>query len=359
MTSKRKLLLNAEPFGFGPTAAIATFFPYLREKFDHIGFAGEKHSLDLQKDLAYDALFDLTNASEEDLKTIFAEYDVVCTALDFTFAAKAKAAGLDVIIYDPLTWYWKSVPEIVSQSDVYLAQDFFGVKERIAQDRETFSKTVHVVAPIIEEIPRHTSRQYVLVNLGGLQNPFWNVEDVETYARTWIEAIKSAIPGNEQLVIATSRAVAEKLNDPQVRNFNRSEMQSVMEQTKYAFMTPGLGNIYDAATNDLPTIWLPPVNDSQGQQLRLLQQNKMIDAVIDWADLGFPIDYKKDQKTVLKQIRDAIFVLKDDESLVLYVDAARKLVESRQTSATHKILETFGTGGARKIAEAIFEFCST
>jgi len=29
--SKQRLLLNAEPFGFGPAAAIASFFPYLKK----------------------------------------------------------------------------------------------------------------------------------------------------------------------------------------------------------------------------------------------------------------------------------------------------------------------------------------
>lgn len=30
-------------------------------------------------------------------------------------------------------------------------------------------------------------------------------------------------------------------------------------------MTPGLGNIYDAATFAKHVVWLPPANDSQGQ----------------------------------------------------------------------------------------------
>ena len=38
--NKKRLLLNAEPFGFGPTAAIADCFPHLREHFGKVGYGG-------------------------------------------------------------------------------------------------------------------------------------------------------------------------------------------------------------------------------------------------------------------------------------------------------------------------------
>lgn len=39
--NETRLLLNAEPFGFGPTAAIASFFPLLRPHFENIGYIGK------------------------------------------------------------------------------------------------------------------------------------------------------------------------------------------------------------------------------------------------------------------------------------------------------------------------------
>jgi len=100
-----RLLLNAEPFGFGPTAAIATFFPTLRDAFDVVSFAGKGHTLDLQWKLPYDQVHDISVSSDEEIKNIVKQYDVVFTALDFEFAKISKAQGVKTIIYDPLTWY--------------------------------------------------------------------------------------------------------------------------------------------------------------------------------------------------------------------------------------------------------------
>ena len=127
--SKARLLLNAEPFGFGPTAAIAECFLHLRPLFQTIGYLGKGHTLDLQKPLPYDRIHDLER--EENPEAVFADYDIFFTALDFEMAGKALAHGLTVIIYDPLTWYWKTIPAVVRDVDLYIAQNFFGVEERL------------------------------------------------------------------------------------------------------------------------------------------------------------------------------------------------------------------------------------
>jgi hypothetical protein len=62
--TKQRLLLNAEAFGFGPTAAIADCFPFLKERFSTIGFIGSGHTLDLQRPLAYDAIHDVSRSKE-------------------------------------------------------------------------------------------------------------------------------------------------------------------------------------------------------------------------------------------------------------------------------------------------------
>lgn len=351
--SKLKLLLNAEPFGFGPTAAIATFFPYLRDKFDYVGYIGKNHTLDLQKDLPYDAMHDVSQASESEIKETLGKYHIFVTALDFEMAAVAKAAGLKVIIYDPLTWYWKIVPDVVSQSDLYIAQDFFGVQERLQKEPALFPENIQIVPPIVSQRRPRTSKRHTLINLGGLQNPLWSVDDVFHYAKTFIEAIKGCVSESEELIIATSNAIAVKLNDDKVRSYTRSEMYDILENTKYAFMTSGLGNIYDAAKFDIPTIWLPPANDSQGQQLDLLKKHGMSDGQIDWADLGKPIDYFAEQTIVLKNIKDAIYSVSGP---VTNIGELCRDVNGKDGSVTTALLDQFGTGGAEKVGDVIYEF---
>ena len=356
-TSERKLLLNAEPFGFGPSAAVASFFPFLRNAFQCIGYLGKNHTLDLQKDLPYDALHDISDMTDEQADEIIAEYDVFFTVLDCEMAERALALGLKVIMYDPLTWYWHEVPACIKRVNLYLTQDFFGVRERLANEPTLFPPDVHVVPSIVRAVEEKEEPQYVLINLGGLQNPLWSVEDTEQYARVVIQALQGSISANE-LIIATSSAVAMRLDDPRVRSYSREKMGEIMKASKYAFMTPGLGNIYDAAAFDLPTVWLPPANDSQGQQLHILGKHDMADAWVDWEDMGHPINYWDDQPRVLDTIRDAIHSAEFGELFGGVVEKAHATVMDKETSQTSALLSEFGTGGAEEVAKRVIEFCS-
>ena len=357
--SKLKLLLNAEPFGFGPTAAIATFFPYIRENFEHLGYLGKNHTLDLQKNLPYDSIHDVSGLSDEEIKKILTQYDVFCTALDFETASLAKAAGLKVVIYDPLTWYWKSIPQIVSMSDLYLTQDFFGVGERLQHEPKFFPKDVRIIAPIVSAKRPRISKRYTLINLGGLQNPFWSADEVVHYSRIFIKAIKECISPSEHIIIATSNAVALKLADEDVKNYSRSEIHEILQNTKYAFMTPGLGNIYDVAKFDIPPVWLPPANDSQGQQLDLLKSHSLSDGEIDWSDIGMSIDYRQEQPVVLQHIKDAIYSVTDTAVLKNKIRAFCNDMNLKDSSLTTKLIDEFGTGGAEAVGKLLYEYCQS
>ncbi len=389
--NKKRLLLNAEPFGFGPTAAIADCFPFLREHFAKVGYVGVGFTLDLQRPLPYDSLHDVTGVSQELLDAvladIFSQYDVFLTALDFGMAEKAKAAGLTVIIYDPLTWYWKAIPPVVKDADLYIAQDFFGVRERLEQEAHLFNaERVRVVPPIIGGVAHASGvRDTVLLNLGGLNNPFWSAEGTLAYARLIVEAFAS-VSGNVEVIITANKCIAanaliaQELAEFGVKNLSRAEMQEVLKGAKFALMTPGLGNVYDAARFDIPTIWLPPANDSQGQQLFMLLEAGMVDGHVDWHHLlpGKAIDYSAEQTGVLKKISEAVArtcgsktakkVLERHlaESIESVLRAIDYRLETRRSSAkrppvlslTSQLVDKFGAGGASEVARLTAELVS-
>lgn len=276
-----KILLNAEPFGFGPAAAIATFFPHLRDSFKHIGYLGTRHTLDLQKPLHYDALYDSADYNQSEMESIIKEYDVFITALDFEMASLANSLGLRVIIYDPLTWFWKDLHPAITISDLYIAQNFIGVKERIEREAESFPVNTVIVPPIVTVPSLSENRELLLVNMGGLQNPNWEMDDVERYARSNLQAIEKILGSLDGVVIATSSAIAARLTEYRVQSYSRKEMEQLLSRTKLAFMTPGLGNIYDAASYAIPTVWLPATNESQQEQFDLMMQKGMVDAALN------------------------------------------------------------------------------
>lgn len=359
-----RLLLNAEPFGFGPAAAIAGFFPHLRDRFQTIGYMGKKHTLDLQRGLSYDAVHDITDVPEnkrtEVYATIFSQYDILFTAMDSEVAEFARAAGLKVFYYDALAWYWSEIPESVLKSDLYLAQNFFGVEERL---KDAFARHAHAhaVAPIAPEPQQNQKKEHVLINLGGLQNPYWPIAGVIEYARAVIDCILTAIPPSESIVITCSQAVSSALSDKGVMTCPREDMEDILERSKVAFMTPGLGNIYDVGAYDIPTVWLPPANDSQAQQLVLIESYGMSDATLYWSDIypGANINYSDPQSTVLSQIAaTATSLSRDPEARNRLSELARKhyeAVSGKTGSNTSKIIENFGNGGECEVARLVVE----
>lgn len=364
--TKKRLLLNAEAFGFGPTAAIADCFPFFREYFSTIGFIGSGHTLDLQRPLAYDAIHDVSHLSEgagdanadKALNEIFAQYDVFVTALDFAMAEKALRHGLTVCIYDPLTWYWKTIPPVVNEVDLYIAQNFFGVEERL-HSAEFAAATWQTVAPIVgNQSDRVTDKDLVLVNLGGLSNPLWTGNEALSYARQVLEAALPTLAG-QKVVVAANSAISAALAHLGAKNLSREQMQVVLQQAKYALMTPGLGNIYDAARFNTPTIWLPPANDSQGQQLALLNKSRLVDGLVDWHQI-LPIsaiDYNAEQGDVLKSVASAVEQAQSSKRAKTQLAKLlrRQIKALPQNSRLTALVERFGSGGAQQVAELVYQ----
>ncbi|GAB3209678.1 hypothetical protein ACQEU5_21505 [Marinactinospora thermotolerans] len=165
-----RLLLNAEPFGFGPAAATAILAGELSPFCAGLGYFGGGHTLDLQHSPPYDTIHATTGLPDGQrlslLRRLAPHYDLFVTAMDFEMAALARRAGLDVAVYDALAWYWPAVPPVAFEAVLYLAQDFFGVRERIAAEPGLEGRAV-VVPPLIPPRRARTAGDHVLVNLGA------------------------------------------------------------------------------------------------------------------------------------------------------------------------------------------------
>lgn len=351
-SSKKKVLMNAEAFGFGPTAAIASFFPQLRGAVETLAYIGEGHSLDLQRPLPYDALYNCTTWRPAIIKAIMERYDVFITACDFGMADLAKQAGLEVIIYDPLTWFWRDMPEAAKSCDLYLAQNFLGVRKALQGYLPHMQGAASIVPPILQG-PQHVLRQgdEVLINFGGLLNPFWDKADAIHYASHIYNSIMAALPKGVKPIVCASSAIARALPHMNAKSYPRAEMLRLMAKSKLAFMTSGLGNIYDAAQFNLPTVWLPPTNDSQGQQLQMIVAENMVDHHLDWGN----INYYALQAAVMAELVNHVRGL-DAQKLNAQMAKAYKHVAALKYSQTAKLTERFGVGGAAAVANHVLAY---
>lgn len=357
-----KVLMNAEPFGFGPSAAIAEMVPHLRNRVSTLSFIGSGHTLDLQSKLPYDHVFELVGKAE--FEAIAREYDVFITASDFEKAAWAKELGLILIIYDPLTWYWPKLPAVISSADLYIAQNFFGVEERIAAEKDLLPKTIVVPAIVLNTHKCCEQSDLLLTNLGGLNNPYMSQEEILQYAEVLFKVVHASLePKFEKAAYVTSKSIAQNMQHIcPVQTLLPCEVQKTLSAAKLALMTSGLGNLFEASLMQKKVVWMPPANDSQGQQIELLEKHGMIDARVDWSDIfeGEKIDYFAEQQQVLKQISHLMRHLAQEQDAQerfrrALLTACTK-VQSVERPALSNLAITFKANGAKLTADAIVQF---
>lgn len=298
-----KVILNAESFGFGPSASIASIFDEISKSpiVQKISYIGSGHSLDLQKKLDYSKIYDV---SERDFfQSIVKEYDLFITAMDVEKADWISQTKTKIVFYDALLWYWKSIPPFLKRAELYLAQDFYNVKR--TKEKMGWSN-MHIVSPSFSIYKdNNLIKDTVLINFGGLQNPFWNIDVTVQYIDKMLVAILPLLH-NKKVVIVGSQAHVNKLPQYNMANLPLHEVQNIIQKSELIFATPGLGNIYEIAQSKSNCILLPPANDSQGQQVNILSNEEMISVFVDWNMMGFNIDYFLKQEEVLSKIKKAI-----------------------------------------------------
>ncbi|MCE5293328.1 MAG: MFS transporter [Chlamydiales bacterium] len=315
-----KILCWAEPFGFGPTAALSYFAPYLPGPRD---FAGTSFTSDLQNTNTFRRILHcdsvLSDEGAAQFRELCSRYPMTFISCDFKAAEISVAAGCKTILYDPICWFWRGkLPDICHQVDAYICQDFFGVKERLEKEQ---IKNAYLVPPLFPKEPISLkccneigAREGVLVNLGGLQNPFMDVEECRKYASLILDTVAPST--DSSYVGYSSRAVVEGIKGHPVYTGTPEELRKKLASSTIAFMTPGLGNIYDASILGNVVCFLPPTNDSQGQQLNHLRKANLAPFSIDWHEIieGMePIDYTApSQAAISKQISSCLCHLLED-----------------------------------------------
>jgi hypothetical protein len=324
----------------------------------YLAFAGAGHTCDLHVALPYDAVHRLPEVGTgEAFGRLCAEHDAALVSCDVPAGEAARAAGIPFGFYDPIPWFWPEWPSVFESADVYLCQDFFGVRERVADAGRPNVVVVPPMLPgLVQTATERSSR--VLVNLGGIRNPLHPQEASVSYARLVMAIVPAAAQLSSEVHVATSQLIAGHLQQEVLaaRTIPTRELQHLLGTCELAAMTPGLGNIYEAAALAKRVFWLPPANASQGQQLVILQQRGLAPFAADWHDIlpaRAPIDYWRPEPMVLQDVAIAI---EDAWKAPAAAERLRaRFFQAHRAPATpnplHALLDCFGAGGDRHVAE--------
>ncbi|MBT4963131.1 MAG: hypothetical protein HON32_03030 [Francisellaceae bacterium] len=341
-----KVLLVAEPYGYGPAASLAQLMSKLRTSVSYIGYAGTGHTLDMHQKLPYNEIHTISS-EHVDFNHIVKNYDVLITTTDFTAVEKAKKNNLKIIVYDPLFWYWDEIPNAIKLSDLYIVQDFISVKERVEKHPSYNIRTIPPVVQTGYKISKNRNN-CVHVSVGGLFNPLVSKDDLANYASQIGQTLlKQEFPyyllGNKSLKKMTG------LNYSQV---SPEKSQELLASSKLAVMTPGLGHILESHQNKTPVIWLPPTNPSQARQLHLMVEHGYTNTYIDWhhfMDIK-KIDYNLPEHEVMKVLAK---VIKKFGSNNRYQDEFHAVLleklHSSENTLSKNLISEYGNNGLEQL----------
>lgn len=336
-----KIAVTAEAFGFGPSASAKKIVDELRE-FERDGgsqcklsivYLGHSHTLQMQEGGGYDQIVNC--ARVEHFRQRVKHFDLLISVMDFDLAKVARQEGVRVLIYDNLLWYWRQWQGVGEWASYYVAQDFFNVEPRLTELKKRYDIPIFKVSTqrdkrvgVAQEGERggagfnlaHMSESElkVVLNFGGLENPYWSVGVCEQYVQKISTSLIAAFRFLNlpvELKIFSSQACATSLNEkPLLQNYKEEFLGA-----RALLCTCGLGNILESYTYQKPTIFLPSANDSQGQQMVLVQQNLQRyggeSCFLDWREVNprYEVDYFMSQKSVMQKIQENILQVSTQE----------------------------------------------
>lgn len=383
------VLCNAEPFGFGPAASLDAVNTHLRAMLKDmpnvsLQYVGSGLTLALHKARSaehpqgYDQVHDIdvyTTGGPEMVTQLCKKLKPVLflSVSDQTTANAVLKTDVPVIIIDLLLWYWQPIPTPWRHARQLLVADFKNVRERV--EREGLENAL-IMPPIVPVIVADTApREGILLNMGGLRNPYIAASEHIEYAQAINDATRHALQrynedmqDSASLNVIASPEIVQVLGCEQARTVEPLMAQSLMRSTRLVCMTPGLGNLFEAATCAQQVIILPPANDGQGQQMRFLKEEGLLDDnAIDWHKLIDikPIEYHKSMLDVLSDIKCAQRMLLDDDQAKIrliqriYDEMHRSAQLRPRPMPLRELIGRYGNDGGRMMAIAVMDTLQT
>ena len=358
----RRLLFCAYPLGYGPAAKVLVLAARCRSADLEPVFVGQgvAHELISRSDGVF---HDVVRAGADDqvARIIARESRVVVSVMDRDFASLAGELSRPLHVVDSLLWMRDRVPEAFRSARCYWAQDFIGVRERIAG----LASPPTVIGPILDippAAPRAVSDKLV-VSLGG----FEGADDADC-DRVYGELVLRAIRGS-RLMTAFARRITILASARNVDTLGRSAMECGVELTSLphhaaldelatasmVLTTPGLTTTLECFQLGRPTFFLPPRNYSQWSALKALRARGLALHALHWEDLSnrYRLGERLPESDRNPQVRAAIDELARDslaqetlsECLSGCLDCDRDMLANRQ----HEFFQSLGENGASVI----------
>ncbi len=310
-----RILMFAEPFGFGPAGSLMLLRNLINNKEHKWRYLGANYTDEIVNRVKFDKVKLLDANEMYKFEHIGKELDwaqVIISGTDFEVVRHACTLHKKVVIFDPISWYWKKFPLFYDKDMLYICQNFTGVEERINSLSQEIKANFVISAPPIykKRENNRVKKGQVLVNMSGFYNPVHVLDAYPEFVLgCFVDALKLS-DGWDNIIFTGNRQVIEKLNPNSLKRgfkfntFSHQDMLSQIAQSALFFTTPGLNSCLEAFAYGTPTFFLPPQNDSQLFQLLEFQNQGLAIANTDWYSIAGNKRFQptKSQKVEIKKL---------------------------------------------------------
>jgi hydroxymethylcytosylglucuronate/cytosylglucuronate synthase len=366
----KRILCDAAAFGYGPVGKLLTILTRLSQRHQVTVLASHTTLVLASKS----SLGGLKVCDTEDVSALnaasrdFDDADLFINVMNPISAEFAQRKGVPIAVVDSLFWMWESLPEALSQADLYIIQGF----PKIASQLGRFAiKNSLVVGAIVDDNIAGVERaNQLLVNFGGLRSKLVDAEVRSLYVLRAVEALNEALAGHRFdriVIVGDPEGIGEaakhvRIERAEVKLLGHNEFLYELDRSVGLISSPGLTTTYEAFTHGTPVAFLPPQNWSQYLILLALRDAAAAPWSLHWTDC-YPDVAVSDIMPEALGVQHVAACIKrfgrDRKAQQLLVDTLRKSIRGVATSpevvtsTQGAFVSRFGTHGADEAATAI------
>lgn len=361
----KTVLCIAQDFGFGPVSKLLA----ISENLQNVRkiFFGQGVALELARYHAFDEIHECGRSDYEHLRTLLKPADLVVNVMDFPLTPLVKSIGCRYFLIDSLAWFWPELPSGAELADSYFCQNFFG--HGVAQKvREYRLENAQIIGPIINtNFRRSAKKDQVIVNFGGLENPYVKIGENSDYPFIMLAILLPILQSRFAQILVTGRErvmrmCRDRFSDIANCRFVNLAPRMMLEElycSQALFTTPGIQTIYDAA-DKLPIFCLPPQNDSNIRNLRVLTEHQVIKHYLAWEEVAaFPAHDERPIEQVFAILLQTIAQFgQDNRQQDVLRSRVRSFLEARAewgelVQRQKQAVESLGKPGTETVTQAI------
>ncbi len=373
-----RILVTAETFGYGPIVTVN----YVVEKLKHylnaqFVFLGSGIDLEQAKSSALydDYIFCKTyEMSElEKHKDLFVRSDFLISSENQQGAIFAIKNHLRTFYIDNLFWMWKSIPEELYNVQIYFATEIFDIETNLSKFGVHIKRIERIKPLRILKDTKYNDinvNDQILINLGGGESFLSDFNLVKQYYTVLIDqiSIQAQKKGIKQMTVCGGSRLCKSLkaefkhaHNMMVKFSSLTPQQCLQQlhQSKYIFLSPGLGNFLECLSIGRRVFMFPSINYSQFLQMEEYRKLSLGIDILNWNDFDHYCEverYVEEEDGVGQVLKNINQCLQNLQSITQISDAIGAYfdypsVDYKEVRKQYR--SRFGGDGIKQVTEII------